>query len=213
MRLMLLAMVCGCASAPVRDDALVLADFPGGGAPSAPRAELPDDGDRIASHAESLVGISSLKSVNARLPDDCTGLVRYAYQVAGHELMPTEGARGHNGVTAIWYAARQRKALHRKVPDAGDLVFFRETYDRDRDGRRDDGLTHVGVVESVEPDGTVVFVHRSGKGVTKGRVHPQRPRDRGVNDWLRVRSRVGPAALTGELFAGFASWEAILGAR
>lgn len=206
MRLFALVLLCGCASAsvPVRDDVPALSDER--------TADLPDDGERIAGHADALVGIGSLKTVT-QLPDDCTGLVRYAYSLAGHELMPDEGTRGHNGVTAIWFAAREKKALHQRAPDAGDLVFFRETYDRDRDGRRDDGLTHVGVVESVEADGTVVFVHRSGRGVTKGRVNPRRPKDRAVNDWLRVRSRAGPAALTGELFAGYASWVVILGAE
>ena len=196
----MLATLWGCASAPVRDDAAVL-------------SERPDDGERIAGHADALVGIASLKTVTTHLPDDCTGLVRYAYSREGHELMPSAGTRGHNGVTAIWYAAREKNALHSRVPDVGDLVFFRETYDRDRDGRRDDGLTHIGVVESVEPDGTVVFVHRAGKGVTKGRVNPARPRDRNVNDWLRVKSKSAPAALTGELFAGYAAWDVILGAR
>src|SRR5205814_10151917 len=124
--------------------------------------------------------------------------------------MPPLGTHGTHGVTAIWYAAREKNALHQRAPAKGDLVFFRETYDRNRDGRRDDGLTHVGVVESVEPDGTVVFVHRSGAGVTRGRVNPARPRDREVNDWLRVKSRHAPAALTGELFAGYASARALL---
>ncbi len=175
-------------------------------------ADVIDDGDRIADHADALVGLQSLKAVT-KLPDDCTGLARYAYGRAGHELMPADGTRGTNGVTAIWYAAKQKKALHKRTPEPGDLVFFKETYDRDRDGRRDDGLTHIGVVESIEADGTVVFVHRSGRGVTKERLNPRRPKDKTVNDWLRMRSRAGPAALTGELFAGYASWDVILGGR
>lgn len=173
-----------------------------------PRADL---GTRVAEHADALVGMRSLKEVTQRVPDDCTGLVRYAYAREGLELMPAEGTRGTNGVTAIWFAARKKNALHQRQPRAGDLVFFRETYDRDRDGRRDDGLTHIGLVESVERDGTVVFVHRSGQGVTKGRVNPARPRDRDVNDWLRVKSRSAPAALTGELFAGYASAALLFG--
>ena len=164
-----------------------------------------DYGARIAQHADALVGLHSLKAVT-HLPDDCTGLVRYAYAREGVELMPPQGSPGTNGVTAIWRAARAKNALHARAPLPGDLVFFRETYDRDRDGRRDDGLTHIGVVESVEEDGTVYFVHRSGRGVTRERLNPHRPRDRQVNDWLRARSRAAPAALTGELFVAYGAW-------
>jgi hypothetical protein len=191
--------LCACATVPVRED----------GPPPMPPPEPPAAGERIANHAEALVGIASLKTVT-HLPDDCTGLARYAYSLEGVELMPDLAPRGSNGVTAIWYAARERGALREGPPSPGDLVFFRETYDRNRDGRRDDGLTHVGVVESLEPDGTVVFVHRTGHGVDRSRVNPRRPLDRSVNDWLRVRSKMAPAALTGELFAGYAAASALM---
>ncbi|MBK7857351.1 MAG: C40 family peptidase [Archangiaceae bacterium] len=202
-RFLFCVTLCACATAPVREDApIVWDDFPH------PQAPEPDPlGARIAAHADALVGIRSLKTVT-HLPDDCTGLVRYAYSKEGLELMPPDGVHGSNGVTAIWSGARAKNALLRTgAPAPGDLVFFRQTYDRDRDGRLDDGLTHIGVVESVEPDGTVVFVHRSGQGVTRGRVNAAHPQDQATNDWLRMRSRRAPAALTGELLAGFASAE------
>ncbi len=186
---------CACATVPV-NDAL--------SPPPLVEAQL-DVGTRIAHHADALVGIHTLRGVTA-LPDDCTGLVRYAYSLEGLELMPAQGTRGTNGVTAIWVAAREKNALHAREPKPGDLVFFRETYDRDNDGRTDDGLTHIGVVDSVDSDGTVNFVHRSGRGVTRERMNPYRPRDKSVNDWLRMRSHRAPAALTGELFVGYASW-------
>jgi len=200
MRFVVLVSVswCACAGVPVREDEPWSPP---------PLVQAPDDvGTRIARHADALVGVSSLKSVTQRVPDDCTGLVRYAYLREGLELMPARGTQGTNGVTALWVSAREKNALHGREPRPGDLVFFRETYDRDRDGRTDDGLTHIGVVDSVQPDGTVHFIHRSGRGVTRERMNPYRPRDRSVNDWLRVRSHRAPAALTGELFVGYASW-------
>ncbi|MHB8876208.1 MAG: CHAP domain-containing protein [Myxococcaceae bacterium] len=151
------------------------------------------------------------------LPDDCTGLVRFAYGLLGIELMqPVEGHR-LNGVTIIFRGARSRGALHAHAPSPGDLVFFRETYDRDRDGARDDGLTHVAVVESVGADRTVTFVHRSGQGITRGRMNLARPDVRSdelgavINDYLRTSSRGRPAAFAAELFVGFASAEVLLG--
>ncbi len=170
-------------------------------------------GERIAARASRLVGVSSLKQVDRTVPDDCTGVVRIAYESAGIEVMPRGGGRrGDNGVTHIYQHARALGAVHKGRPRPGDLVFFRETYDRNRDGRRNDGLTHIGVVERVEPDGTIAFVHRGSRGVARVRMNLQRPtahRERKggavVNDYLRAASRKHRAYLTGELFVGFAS--------
>jgi uncharacterized protein YijF (DUF1287 family) len=169
-------------------------------------------GERIAARASRLVGVTSLKQVDRKMPDDCTGVARIAYGSVGIEVMPRDGRRGDNGVTHIYQHARRLGAVHKGKPQPGDLVFFRETYDRNRDGRRNDGLTHIGVVERVESDGTVFFIHRGSKGVARVRMNLQRPtthRERKtgavVNDYLRAASRKHRAYLTGELFAGFAS--------
>lgn len=177
-------------------------------------------GKQIAARATQLIGVRSLRSVDASVPDDCTGLVRLAYEKAGIELMQGPGGFGHNGVTFLYGRARKLGALHRERPKPGDIAFFRETYDRNRDGRRNDGLTHVAVVERVEPGGQVVLVHRGSKGVARTRMNLKHPtthrRKRGgsvVNDYLRAASRQQRAWLTGELFAGFASPEPWIRAR
>jgi len=94
-------------------------------------------------------------------------------------------------------------------PLAGDLVFFENTYDRNRNGRADDGVTHVGLVEEVRPDGAVVFLHRGGRGVARAVLDLRAPSaSRGAdgiprNSRLRAQSRDGEPSLAGELFAGF----------
>ncbi len=168
-------------------------------------------GRLIAGRASSLVGVRSLRKISTRVPDDCTGVPRLAYGKAGIDLFKDlESRPNENGVTAIFRRARAAKALHKHTPRPGDLVFFRETYDRNRDGRRNDGLTHVAVVESVAPDGTVTFVHRSSRGVSRGKLNLSHPRqhtygDEVVNDWLRPASKRTRAYLTGELFSFYAS--------
>ncbi|NMO16608.1 CHAP domain-containing protein [Pyxidicoccus fallax] len=208
------------AEAPVSARAAVRQASPASKKKAAPKRKAvsrPQVGQRIAGRAAGLVGVASLRTVSDTVPDDCTGLVRLAYSSAGIDLMaPVPGRRGENGVTHIYRAVRRRGALHRTKPRPGDLVFFRETYDRDRDGRRDDGLTHVGVVEHVSAGGLVTFIHRGGKGVARSRMHlrwptTHRARTRRVvlNDYLRRASREHRAYVTGELFAGFASPEAL----
>jgi cell wall-associated NlpC family hydrolase len=171
-----------------------------------PKLPLPK-GRRVASRAGKLVG-ASLTAY--RVPDDCSGLVRAAYQEVGIELLSHGTLPGENAVSAIHRRAQRAGALHKRTPKPGDIVFFRETYDRNRDGERNDGLTHVGVIESVERDGTVVFVHRGGSGVKRSRMNLGLPgkRERGgrvLNDYIRRAEGGESARLASELFSGYAS--------
>ncbi len=191
-------------------------------APRAPAAAHPalGVGARIAAKARQLIGVDDLHAVDPSVPDDCTGLVRLAYEGAGINLMDGGGLHGDNGVMILYRRARGLGALRRGRPKPGDIVFFRETYDRNRDGRRNDGLTHVGIVEQVEPGGEITIVHRGSKGVARTHMNLKRPtlhrEEHGgevVNDYLRRASGEQRAYLTGELFAGFAAPEPWLQAR
>jgi len=97
---------------------------------------------------------------------------------------------------------------------AGDLVFFDDTWDYNGDGVANDALTHVGVVETVDSEGTVVFISRVAAAVQRYRMNLRMPNThrtsdgRVLNDYLRRKrwSDSGETAyLTGELFAGFGS--------
>ena len=167
----------------------------------------------IVGRAVQLVGTARLGRVARHVPDDCSGLVRLAYQKAGIDLVSGGFLAGENAVSAIYRRAKERGALHEGEPQPGDLVFFRETYDRNRDGRRNDGLTHVAVVESLAADGTLTFIHRGRKGIARSHMNLAFPRTHRagqggstlLNDILRPAARGQRAWLTGELFAGFAS--------
>jgi hypothetical protein len=165
---------------------------------------------RAATRASLWVGLPSLRRVSHSVNDDCSGLANLAYRRQGLSLMPEHTLPGENGVAAIYRKARSLGSLH-STPRAGDLVFFRETYDRNRDGRRNDGLTHIGVVERVERDGTVTFVHRAGGGVKRSKLHLHQPalrrdaKGRVLNDYLRRTEKSTHPRLAGELLAGFAT--------
>lgn len=166
----------------------------------------------IVTRSMQLVGERNLAKVSRGMPNDCSGFVRLAYLSAGIDLVAHGFQAGENAVSAIFRRATEGKRLHHRAPRPGDLVFFRETYDRNRDGRRNDGMTHVGVVEGVADDGTVTFIHRGSKGVARSRMnlaHPEKHQlAQGgpvVNDFLRPATKGGRAYLTGELFVAFAS--------
>lgn len=161
--------------------------------------------------AQRLVGKKHVVVKGQKFGDDCTGLVRAAYSQAGVDLMKA-AEPGDNGVTAIWrFANRHGRIYTGGHPVAGDLVFFKETYDLNRDGRDNDGLTHVGLVEKLEEDGTVIVIHRVARGVVRYRMNlafpssATAPSGRRVNDWLRAAGPGSKPRLTAELFAGYAT--------
>jgi hypothetical protein len=179
-------------------------------------------GHLVAQRAGALVGVP-LRTSAPDLPDDCTGLVRAAWRVVDLPLL-ADAERGDSGVQALWRFAERRQAVlspcdlgvqagcvarEGAVLEPGDILFFRETYDRNRDGVFNDGLTHVAIVETVADDGTVTYVHRGGSGVARARLnllHPLEHASSGttLNDYLRPRSRLSEAVLGSELFAGAA---------
>ncbi|MGC3973733.1 MAG: hypothetical protein QM771_05025 [Nitrospira sp.] len=91
-------------------------------------------------------------------------------------------------------------------------MFFDNTWDFNGDGLVNDPLTHVGIVEQVEPDGTIVFISRVAGAIERYRMNVAHPHihrtadGRLLNDYMRRkhwRDGEHTAYLTGELFAAF----------
>lgn len=147
---------------------------------------------------------------------DCSGLVMAAYAAAGVPLdayLPADSRKGESLVARLYRGLAQLGRIHtHKVPEIGDLVFFDNTFDRNRDGRANDPLTHVGIVESVKADGTVIVIHHARGGALRTRLnlfHPEMRRDpktgQALNHYLRFADGQKKKRLAGELFAGFAT--------
>lgn len=175
-----------------------------------PVAPRPGTRTAVVKAARGLIGQGEVK-VNGRraVHQDCSSVVLAAYGQAGLDLLALAEPED-NAVTAIYRFAREHgRVFEGGWPMAGDLVFFKETYDQNRDGRTNDGLTHVGVVEGVDADGTVRVIHRVKRGVVVTRMNLKRPdtrveagTGRKLNDYLRGGRE---AALTGQLFAAYAT--------
>jgi cell wall-associated NlpC family hydrolase len=179
--------------------------------PAAPVAVPQHARERTVEIARSLVGKEQIVISGKRFPNDCSGLVRGLFQRLGLDVL-SDAKTDDNAVTAIYrYAERHGRVYTGGRPVAGDLVFFRDTYDLNRDGRENDGLTHVGIVSDVDDDGTVSVIHHVKGGVRRYRMnlaHPALSRSaegHTLNDWLRPAGVRGPAQLTGQLFAAYAT--------
>lgn len=161
-----------------------------------------------------LIGATTIESHGRRIAYDCAGVTRAVYLAHGIDLYDDGVADGkENGVRLIYNHLRAHGRLHRgPTVQAGDLVFFDNTWDYDGDGLANDPLTHIGIVERAEADGTVVFISRVAGAIERYRMNLSQPHvhrsadGRLLNDYMRRKRRLDQAQtayLTGELFAGF----------
>ena len=175
--------------------------------PPAPTPAAPDPVDRVLSAARA--GLGKRGGAGGI---DCSTYVRNAYLATGIDLYAAALPRD-NGVQAIHRYVRRHGRLQRaRLPAKGDLVFFDNSYDRNRNRLLDDPLTHVGIVEDVLPDRTVLVLHATNHGVVREPMNLRRPHalaaasGQPINAALRRRSSYdGPRTphLMSELFAGF----------
>ena len=166
----------------------------------------------IVQSATRLIGARTITSQGRRIAYDCAGVAHAIFLEHGIDLYRTDRHDVKaNGVRLIYNHVRQYGTLHRG-PEVrpGDLVFFDNTWDLNGDGKANDPLTHIGIVEEVEPDGTVIFISRVASAIERYRMNldqphiHQTPDGRVLNDYIRQKRPTDPtrtARLTGELFS------------
>ncbi len=170
--------------------------------------------EAIMRTAAELVGARTIEVKGRRISYDCAGVTRAIYLPHGIDLYESDaGDHQANGVRLIYAHVRQHGRIHQgPVVRPGDLIFFDNTWDYNGDGLVNDPLTHVGVVERVEADGTVVFISRVAEAIERFRMNLAKPHIRRaedgriLNDHMRRKrgdDADGTSYLTGELFAAF----------
>lgn len=168
----------------------------------------------IVRTATRLVGAKTIDSKGRRIAYDCAGVTRAIFLEHGIDLYDSGTVDPKaNGVRLIYAHLRQHGRLHQgPIVHPGDLVFFDNTWDFNGDGILNDPLTHVGVVERIEQDGTVVFISRVADAIERYRMNLALPHvhktanGRILNDYMRRKQPTDPddmGHLTGELFAFF----------
>jgi hypothetical protein len=174
---------------------------------------VPRQGE-LAKTAVRFVGQSRIQVGGRSYAPDCSGFVRGVYATQRVDLYGGLGELdGGNGVGRIFTHVLEHGRIHYgPTVHPGDLVFFHNTWDFNRDGLPNDPLTHVGVVEKVDLDGTVVFVSSVSAGIERYRMNLKHPNThkaadgRILNDFLRRKSAgdaSGTFYLAGRLFAAF----------
>ena len=168
----------------------------------------------IVQTASRLVGARTLQVNGKRIAYDCAGVTRAIYLEHGIDLYNSGSSDPKaNGVKLIHHHISRYGRLYKgPVVRPGDLIFFDNTWDYNGDGIVNDPLTHVGIVERQESDGTVIFISRVAGAIERYRMNTALPHvhktadGRVLNDYIRRRDLDDPfntAYLSGELFAGF----------
>ena len=115
---------------------------------------------RIVEAAEELLRTQRFVVAGYRYNNDCTGTILAIYAMAGIRLVDLFPSYAGGGVQRLHGIAVDHDLLyHSELPQPGDLIFWDNTYDRAGDKQWNDKLTHVGLVLSVDSNGTVEFIH------------------------------------------------------
>lgn len=141
-------------------------------------AELTRVQEKLVEGALYMEGKQKLRVNGRSFNMDCTGAVLAVYWYAGMDLAAPLARYQGNGVTRLYRFLEDEKLLHEtSYPEAGDIIFWDNTYDRNGDKKPNDFLTHTGIVVFVAEDGTIEFLHHNyRKGVVMARMNLLRPK-------------------------------------
>ena len=139
-------------------------------------------------------------------PEYAAGYVVAVY--AANDVTLGNAAAG--SIADLYRKAQQTGTIyHSSRPAVGDLIFFHNTFDRNADGRQNDWYSHVGIVESVDDQGTIALLSYLGGKVGRTYMNLESPAlaeraGKTLNTRMKAES-TGSDFLAGKLFAGFAS--------
>lgn len=120
---------------------------------------------------------------------DCSGALLAIYYNAGIDLEKCYDGYLGNGVKRLYRCLRDNKLIfNTKLPQAGDLIFWDNTWDRNGDKKYNDYFTHAGMVVNVDSDGNITYVHHNyRKGLIYESMNLYHPDNTGLNSPMRMR--------------------------
>lgn len=146
-------------------------------------------------YAQGLIGQPYATFDGKSYRPDCSGTVKAIYDAAGLPLGKIEGT------DAIYQYIQKNGKLDMRQPKPGDLVFF-NAGDKKQ-------LAHIGFVEEILPDNTILFIHHMSGLIIRSRMNLKSPNlqmdpqnQTRLNHVLR-RANQKKGYTAGQLFAGF----------
>jgi cell wall-associated NlpC family hydrolase len=125
--------------------------------------------EELVKYALKFNGHSRVKK-DKKFRNDCSGFVRSVYDNFDIELYNTtkvkRGKHWLNGTEVIYNFVKDNGKVFKKgLPVIGDIIFFDNTTDRNRDGKVNDKFTHIAIVTKVNKNGTIHYIHKSNRGI------------------------------------------------
>ena len=97
-----------------------------------------------------------------RFRTDCSGVVTALYYYAGIDLQKHYPEYTGSGTQRIYKMLEERDLLEETwLPQTGDIIFWDNTYDKNNNGKRDDLLTHIGMVVERDKFGNIKYIHHN----------------------------------------------------
>ena len=135
------------------------------------------------------LGKSQLKVRDKVFNLDCSGTVMAIYYYAGIDLSRDFAKYSGGGTERIFRYLEEKELLYdTEMPVPGDIIFWDNTYDKNGDGKRNDKLTHVGIVVEVDEEGTITYLHEHyKKGIILETMNLKIPDDQEKNSAMRMK--------------------------
>ena len=175
--------------------------------------------EKIIKNAKSLLNTKNYRFIkNANFNWDCSGTVLAAHYISGLDLRKNYLKHPGNGVKRLYEISKKDlKTIYKsKFPLPGDVIFWSNTYDKNRNKKWDDPLTHTGIVISVDKNGTIKYLHLDyTRGVVVAYMNLFHPNDKNlkingktltINSGMRMRKDVylnPKKRLSSQLFEAF----------
>lgn len=139
--------------------------------------ELSETQKLLVEEAYRIIGVEKLFVRGKSFSLDCSGTVMAIYWYAGIDLAKNFSKYSGGGTERIYRYLDDEGLLYRtKLPVPGDIIFWDNTYDKNKNGKTDDYFTHMGMVVTVDDKGNIEYIHENyRKGIILAKMNLFKP--------------------------------------
>lgn len=168
---------------------------------------------QIVQKARRALETQNIAAQSRRFRRDCSGFVESVMYQVKKPIAPLVYGNFGGAAGNIFVNSKEhffdKKSERRPLP--GDFLYFNNTYDRNKNNRLDDPITHIGIVEKIDEDGTISMIHLLKGRVVRGYLNLEHPRvhkmnGKIINSYIRrpqPRDPKGTPYLMGEAYHGY----------
>lgn len=161
--------------------------------------------------ADEFYGINLSKYLNKKLGNDCSGFVSLVNEDSkslyfDENIVNNFYDKNGRKSQAIFNLYKSQNKISYTDPKPGDLVFFNNTTSRTNKSKNK-AITHLGIIDKVESNGTITFIHNiNGKNIKSvmnlKHKNTHKLNGKKINAYIILKCQT-PACLISNKFAGF----------